>query len=76
MVVQRIGKVIEKERQRRGLTRADLATRLGCAARYIARVERGVQCPTLASAERVASVFNISLSELIHWAECDPADEA
>jgi len=75
VVVQRIGKVIEKERQRRGLSRADLASQLGCAPRYISRIERGFQCPTLSSAERLATIFNVSLSELIRWAELHPDDD-
>ncbi len=75
MVVQRIGKVIQKERQRRGLSRTDLATHVGCAPRYISRIERGLQCPTLSSAERFATVFDVNLSELIRWAELDPDDE-
>jgi predicted transcriptional regulator len=40
-----IGRILARERQRRGLTQADLAKRMGRAQTYIARVEGGKRDP-------------------------------
>ncbi len=55
---------IQEVREEAGMTRRDLASRVGVSARQIIRYETGEQSPTLRVAERIADVLDCSLDEL------------
>lgn len=55
---------IQEVREATGLTRRDLASRVGISSRQIIRYETGDQSPTLRVAERIADVLECSIDDL------------
>ncbi len=63
---QKIGALIYKVRQMRGLTQADFAKRLGTSQSAVNRIEHGKQNLSLKTLQRISDVLNyqvISLNE-------------
>jgi transcriptional regulator with XRE-family HTH domain len=56
-----VGEEIRRARLRHGLTQAQLGTRLGAAATYVAAIERGRENLTLGSLARIADALGTAL---------------
>ena len=64
-----VGPRIKALREAEGLSLRDLATRTGVSAPMLSQVERGETSPTLATAGRIASGLELSLSQLLRLDE-------
>lgn len=64
-----VGLRIKALRESMGLSLRDLATRCDVSATMLSQVERGGTSPTLAVASRIASGFDLSLSQLLRLDE-------
>lgn len=62
---QILGKNIRNYRQLRGMTQAQLAEELGCAASTIAMYETGKREPDFDQLEALADVFNVRMRDLV-----------
>ncbi len=58
---------LKRKRERAGLSRADLATIVGCSRESIRRYELGVWAPRPATAVAIANALNVDFDEL--WTE-------
>jgi transcriptional regulator with XRE-family HTH domain len=61
-VVEELGDLIERARKNAGLTQSGLAARAGTSQPAIARYERGVVTPTIATASRLLAACGRELS--------------
>lgn len=61
---QQIGSAFRWMRERRSLSQADLAERLGITASVVSRIESGRQRPSLASVDRLLGALETDLLEL------------
>ena len=59
-----VGKRIAHLRKSLNLTQKTLAARAGCSRSYLARVEVGIQSPSLQLVEAVANAFDVPLAFL------------
>ena len=66
-----IGPRIRALREAMGLSLRDLTERTGVSAPMLSQVERGETSPTLATAQRIASGLELSLSQLLRLDESD-----
>jgi len=67
-----IGKNIYEIRKRRGLTLTELAERAGIAKSYLSNIERNLnQNPSINVMEKIASVLEVDLKELLGTGEKD-----
>jgi transcriptional regulator with XRE-family HTH domain len=73
-----IGKMLIREaRHRAGLSQGELAARAGTSQPAIARLERGISSPNLATLQRLAKAAGFNLRvELVPSAPADPLVEA
>lgn len=62
---RQFGQYVKKKRIKLGWTQADLASKLGNDYQNISRMERGEITPTIFWCYKLASAFDIDLSELI-----------
>ena len=61
--------IVERERLKMGISRAELATRAGLHQSYVGLLERGKRAPNLDTANAVAKALGKPLSVLIQLAE-------
>jgi transcriptional regulator with XRE-family HTH domain len=66
---QALGSAITELRVKKKLSQEDLGHKSGYSARYIIKVEKGEQNPTLDLIEAIAQVFELKCSRLIARAE-------
>lgn len=62
---QIIGDVIVKKRKEKGMTQKDLADQLNITDRAVSKWERGICCPDISLLREIASILDVSISELI-----------
>lgn len=62
---QQLGERISQERRRRGLTQADVGTKLGVSRQTYIAIEKGERRPTAEELVKVAEVLEVSLHELL-----------
>lgn len=67
---------LRREREARGWSLADLATRAGVSRAMISRIERAEASPTAVLLARLAAAFGLSLSALLARAEADAESPA
>ncbi|MBJ7613687.1 MAG: helix-turn-helix transcriptional regulator [Candidatus Dormibacteraeota bacterium] len=60
-----IGKRVKFYREGRGLSQADLGSRVSLAEDYISQIERGARTPPIATLQRIARVLGTSISALL-----------
>jgi len=60
-----IGKSLADVRKRIGWTQGELAERIGVETETISRFERGATTPSLLTLQRLASVLNTTMAELL-----------
>src|SRR5437773_2315594 len=60
----RLGEIIRREREKRGLTQADLATQLEVDVRSLRSWEKGTHIPTLYTRQKLSQLFGTSPEEL------------
>ena len=58
------GRIFKKARKDLGLTQVELADKIGVHPNTIARIERGVQKPTFATAKKLAKALNLDMKDL------------
>lgn len=57
-------------RENAGLTREELAVKLGLSGRYIAFIEDGERTPSLNTAKSIANYFNVTVDEIFLNTKC------
>ena len=62
---QIIGSLIAKRRKEKGMTQKDLADKLNITDREVSKWERGICCPDISLLREIASILDVSISELI-----------
>ena len=62
---QIIGSLIAKRRKEKGMTQKDLADKLNITDRAVSKWERGICCPDISLLREIASILDVSISELI-----------
>lgn len=62
---QIIGSLIAKRRKEKGITQKDLADKLNITDRAVSKWERGICCPDISLLREIASILDVSISELI-----------
>ena len=60
-----IGEGIRRERQRRGMTLAQLASQVGLTVSAISQIERGASDPSISSLRRIAQAFDIPMFQFL-----------
>lgn len=63
--INEIGKRIREIREKKGLTQLQMAEKTGISPSYYARIERGVEKPSLAFIEIVTKSLKIQSSEIL-----------
>ena len=71
-----IGKNLADVRKRIGWTQGELAERIGVETETISRFERGATTPSLLTLQRLASVLNTTMAELLGESSPMPNDQA
>lgn len=61
MRIMEIGKLIQEERERRGLSYNQLAIKVGCTGRAISYWETGQRVPSIEMADKVLAALDITL---------------
>ncbi|WFF73988.1 helix-turn-helix transcriptional regulator [Proteiniclasticum sp. QWL-01] len=69
---EEMGKKIEHYRKQRGMTRADLASAIGCSQQAISILECGNADPRLSGITNIANALGVEPSWLLAW---KPEDE-
>ncbi len=64
-VSQRVGRTIQRLRERRGLTQEGLAAKAGISRGYVARVETGRHDLPLSTLVRLAKALGVGAEELV-----------
>lgn len=62
--VESVGQNVERERKQLGLSRGELAERIGCDRSLVSRIERGVVALSLARARQIARALGVTLDRL------------
>jgi len=62
-ILIQFGKKLRELRKRNNLTQVELSKRAGFDRNYIGMLERGERNPALLNIQKIAQVFNITLSE-------------
>lgn len=68
-IEKRLGKVVRRLREEKGLTQDDFAGKAGIARSYYGQIERGESELSLQMAEVVAKTLGLKLSELLSRVE-------
>lgn len=66
MISSTIGSRIKKEREKAGLTQADLAERIGTASSMIGQWENNNRNPKMSVLQKIAAALNISVDNLLY----------
>jgi transcriptional regulator with XRE-family HTH domain len=56
---------VKQERERRGLTQEELASKAGISRGYLARLETGRHDPKLSALEKIAKALRIDVAKLL-----------
>jgi transcriptional regulator with XRE-family HTH domain len=67
----RLGRVISRLRQERGLSQELFAELAGVHRTYVSQLERGLKSPTLAVVTKIAEALGFKVSELIRLVEAE-----
>jgi len=67
----RLGRVISKLRQERGLSQELFAELAGVHRTYVSQLERGIKSPTLAVLSKIADALKVKASELVRLSEAE-----
>ncbi len=67
--IMNIGLTIAVLRKKKGMSQENLANETGLSRHYLYKVENNLSSPTLGTLEKISSVLNIKVSELIDLAE-------
>ena len=67
---------LRKARLTRGLSIYEMAQQMGVSAASISRMERRLQCPSIATAARLASFLGLTLEQIMLPEPGDPGGEA
>ncbi|MGL4798334.1 MAG: helix-turn-helix domain-containing protein [Cellulosilyticaceae bacterium] len=67
----KIGQLIKKRRQEKGMTQQELATKLYLSNKTISKWERGVGCPDIGNFQMLAEVLDININELMQGEAVD-----
>lgn len=59
-----LGERIQEARKKKNLTQDQLAEIIGVSTRYIGFIEQGQRSPSIKTADKIARVLNIKLSQL------------
>ena len=70
-VLNEFGKLIRKERSKKGWTQEELAYRAKLHLNFVSRLERGLENPSLLSIERLARALGHALQVLRHCVRCN-----
>jgi len=66
---EKFAKVVQKQREEKGMSRAALAEKSGLHQTYIGLLERGQRSPNLDTAKAIADALNVPLAKLIDASE-------
>ena len=66
-------RLLREERERRGLSKYAIAERSGLSQQMVGYVEKGLRCPSLETAMRMADAIGIDLEEVIRQARKETA---
>lgn len=69
-----VGRQIAQRRLAAGLTQAALAESISVEAETISRLERGAVLPSLLTLDKLATVLNVGIGELLGAASLQPSD--
>ena len=61
----KIGGLIRRLRQERGLTQRQLAERMGISDKTVSKWERGMGCPDLSLLPELSDIFRVDLDQLL-----------
>lgn len=61
----KIGGLIRRLRQERGLTQRQLAERMGISDKAVSKWERGLGCPDLSLLPELSDIFHVDLDQLL-----------
>ena len=64
----KVVRLLREERERRGLSKYAVAARSGLSQQMIGYVEKGLRCPSLETAMRMAAAIGIDLEDVIRKA--------
>lgn len=59
-----LGEKVKEGRKQKGLTQEEVATRIGVSAAYIGFIEQGLRTPSVKTADKLARVLRVKLSDL------------
>lgn len=62
---QNLCRKVADTRRCKGLTQAEIASRVGVTVQAVSKWERGISCPDIAILDEIADVLGISVSELL-----------
>lgn len=62
---KQMGRRIQKLREDRGMSRAQLANEAGISRQYVRSLELGEYDPTLGTLQKIAKAFGVKLTELV-----------
>lgn len=71
-----VGKAIARHRQKRELTQAQVAEKLGIGNEAVSRIERGKVIPTVARLVELATIFECEVSDLLTETSHRTTDQA
>ncbi|MEO8556878.1 MAG: helix-turn-helix transcriptional regulator [Actinomycetota bacterium] len=64
-IATRIGRVIRREREKRGLSQEALSELAGINRSFLGEIERGMAIPSIVTLQKLADSLGVKLSELI-----------
>jgi transcriptional regulator with XRE-family HTH domain len=70
-VVMKIGVRIRMSRHNRNLTLSDLSDMTGISVSFLSDIERGISYPSLATCQKIARAFGVTLSGLFLFVRID-----
>lgn len=62
--LKKLGEMVKTLRKEQGLTQEKLATKIGVSSAYVGFIEQGQRTPSVKTADKIARVLGIKLSEL------------
>lgn len=63
-ILKQVGKKIKKYREQKGYTQEELAEKIGVTPTYIGFIEQGLRNPSLKTADKIARVLGVKLSNI------------
>lgn len=61
---------LQKERERKGISQDELASRIGTSRQSISAIERGIAKPSVENAKKIASVLDLRWSDFYEETDC------